>query len=254
VYRPQPEEIVASVALGLDISVSLPRRVFVRGRGLESEWSGALTVTGTSAAPRVSGEVALVRGTFSFAGKRFTLQRGTVAFSGGRKIDPLINATAEYRSSEITAFITLTGLASAPEIAITSQPPLPESEVLAQVLFGKSSAKLGPVEAVQLAAALEALARGENTGENALDFVRTLLGLDTLAVQPSRSGEGSSVAVGSYIGDRVYIGAEQGLSDGSQAGTLEIEIAPGISIESEIGQATGSATQGALGLKWKWDY
>lgn len=253
-YRPQPAETVASLALGLDIAVSMPRRVFVRGRGLETEWAGALTVTGTSAAPRVSGEVALVRGTFSFAGKRFTLQRGTVAFTGGKKIDPLINATAEYRSSDITAFITLTGLASDPEIAITSQPPLPESEVLAQVLFGKSSAKLGPVEAVQLAAALEALTRGENTGENALDFVRTLLGLDTLAVQPSRSGEGSSVAVGSYIGDRVYIGAEQGVSDGSQAGTLEIEIAPGISIESEIGQATGSGTQGALGLKWKWDY
>ena len=196
----------------------------------------------------------LVRGTFSFAGKRFSLQRGTVTFAGGTKIDPFINAQAEYQSTDITAYIALTGLASQPEITISSQPPLPESEVLSQVLFGKSSAKLGPVEAVQLAAALEALARGESTGENALGFIRTLLGLDTLTVQPSSSGEGSAVAAGTYVGDRVYIGAERGLTDQSQTGSVEIEIAPGISIQSEIGQTATSGTQGALGLRWKLDY
>lgn len=250
----QPGETTAPLAVDLDIAVSLPRRVFVRGRGLESEWSGNLVVAGTSAEPRITGEVALVRGTLTFAGKRFDLQRGVVAFTGAKKIDPLINAVAEYRSTEITAFVAITGLASQPEIEITSQPPLPESEVLSRVLFNKSSAKLGPVEAVQLAAALEALARGESTGENVFSFVRTLLGLDTLAVQPSRSGEGSSVAVGSYLSDQIYVGAEQGLEDGSKTGSVEIEIAPGISIESEIGQSTTSGTQGALGLKWKWDY
>ncbi len=244
----------APVALGLDLSVSLPRKVFVRGRGLESEWSGNLTVRGTSAKPRISGEVSLVRGTLSLAGKRFDLQRGVVSFAGSDKIDPMINAVAEYQSTEITAFIAITGFASRPEIAITSQPPLPESEVLSQVLFNKSSAKLGPVEAVQLAAALEALARGESTGENVFSFVRTFLGLDTLAVQPSRSGDGSSLALGSYVSDQIYIGAEQGLADGSKTGSVEIEIAPGISIESEINQTATSGTQGALGLKWKWDY
>lgn len=254
-WRPEPEgEAATAASIALDLAVSLPRRVFVRGRGLESEWSGNLSITGTSNAPQVEGQVELVRGTFSFASKRFTLQRGTVTFAGGKKIDPFINAQAEYKSSDITAYIALTGLASQPEITISSQPPLPESEVLSQVLFGKSSAKLGPVEAVQLAAALDALARGESTGESALGFVRTLLGLDTLTVQQSRSGEGSSLAAGTYVGDRVYIGAERGLTDQSQTGSVEIEIAPGISIESEIGQTTTSGTQGALGLKWKLDY
>ena len=246
--------VAAAVAIAIGLEVAMPHRVFVRGRGLESEWEGALSVGGTTAKPRVSGSIGLIRGTFSFAGKRFDLQRGSITFTGGQPIDPIIDAFAEYRASTITAQIHLGGLASKPEITVTSQPPLPESEVLAQVLFGKSSAKLGPVEAVQLAAAVEALARGESTSENAFDFVRTLLGLDTLAVQPSSSGEGSSVAVGRYVGDRVYIGAQQGIEDGSQTGSVEIEIAPGISIESEIGQSTTSGTQGALGLKWKWDY
>jgi translocation and assembly module TamB len=247
-------EVAAPVAVGLDLSVSLPRKVFVRGRGLESEWSGELAVTGASGEPRISGEVSLVRGTLTLAGKRFDLQRGVVSFTGSEKIDPLINAVAQYSSTEITALITITGFASQPEITITSQPPLPQSEVLSRVLFNKSSAKLGPVEAVQLAAALEALARGESTGEDVFSFVRTFLGLDTLAVQPSRSGEGSSLALGSYVSDQIYIGAEQGLADGSKTGSVEIEIAPGISVESELNQSATNGTQGALGLKWKWDY
>lgn len=245
----------------LDLTISMPRRVFVRGRGLDSEWAGALDVTGTTAQPRISGEVNLVRGTFEFAGKRFVLQRGTIGFAGGTQVDPLINAAAEYRASNITAVISVTGLASEPKIEITSQPPLPESEILAQVLFNKSSAKLGPVEAVQLAAAVDSLARGDSASEDAFSFARTFLGLDRLAVAPnSTGGEGSSLAVGRYVGDRVYIGAEQGIESGGNKGTVEVEIAPGISIESEVGQGPSNrtpgtaATQGALGLKWKWDY
>jgi len=240
----------------LDLAIRLPRRVFVRGRGLESEWAGDLTVSGTTAEPRIGGEITLVRGEFSFSGKRFTLERGVVRFDGDVRPDPLIDAVAEYRTRALTARIAVFGLASEPKLTITSQPPLPESEILAQVLFGKSSAKLGPVEAVQLAAAVEALARGESMSENVLDFTRTLLGLDTLTVQPaSDADDESSIAVGRYVGDRVYIGAKQGLGDaGGQAGTVEVEIAPGISIESEIGQDRNAGTQGSLGLKWKWDY
>ena len=239
----------------LDLTIRLPNRVFVRGRGLESEWAGALSVSGTTAEPRIGGEIHLVRGNFVFAGKRFELQRGSARFDGDKRPDPYIDAQAEYRASELTAWITVTGLSSDPKLSMTSQPPLPESEILSQVLFGKSSAKLGPVEAVQLAAAMDTLARGESMSDDILDFARTMLGLDTLTVQPGSGGdEGSSIAVGRYVGDRVYIGAQQGLEDDSHSGTVEVEILPGISIESEIGQDQANGAQGSLGLKWKLDY
>ena len=90
--------------------------------------------------------------------------------------------------------------------------------------------------------------------EDAFGFARTLLGLDTLDVQStSQTGGGGSIAVGRYVGDRVYIGAEQGV-EGSQTGTVSVEILPGISVESEVGQNTTSGTQGSIGLKWRWDY
>src|SRR6266851_9487282 len=46
---PPPHEPVLPVAL--DITVELPGQVFVRGRGLDSEWRGKLAISGTSAQP-----------------------------------------------------------------------------------------------------------------------------------------------------------------------------------------------------------
>src|SRR3546814_17931357 len=52
----------AAEALALDLVVEAPPRLFVRGRGLEAEWAGKLTVAGTTAEPRINGELHIVRG------------------------------------------------------------------------------------------------------------------------------------------------------------------------------------------------
>src|SRR3546814_20236624 len=62
----------------LDVVVEMPRRVFVRGRGLDSEWSGRLSVQGPASSPSVTGTLDLVRGELSVVGKPFTLKAGKV--------------------------------------------------------------------------------------------------------------------------------------------------------------------------------
>ncbi|HUH86388.1 MAG TPA: translocation/assembly module TamB domain-containing protein, partial [Stellaceae bacterium] len=47
----------ALLALAFDVEVALPGKVFVRGRGLDSEWRGELHVTGTTAAPSILGKL-----------------------------------------------------------------------------------------------------------------------------------------------------------------------------------------------------
>ena len=58
------EESGAS-SIVLDLTIALPGQVFVRGRGLESEWAGSFTVTGTAADPQVQGSIQPVRGSFA---------------------------------------------------------------------------------------------------------------------------------------------------------------------------------------------
>ncbi|WP_436424547.1 translocation/assembly module TamB domain-containing protein, partial [Enterococcus faecium] len=74
----------------LDLRVRADNQLFVSGMGLESEWQADLRVVGTSLAPRVTGNLEIVRGTYSFAGKRFDVTKGDVRFDGGALIDPQI--------------------------------------------------------------------------------------------------------------------------------------------------------------------
>lgn len=249
--KPTPEEDAPEWSGTLDVSVEMPQRVFVRGRGLESEWAGTLRVTGPAEAPRIEGALGLVRGFFTFADKRFTLTKGTVVFDGKEEIDPALDIVAERETSGVVAVISIGGRASAPSIGISSRPALPRDEVVARVLFGKGVAEITAVEAVQLAAALDALrGEGDITGD-IFDFARNTLGVDVLTVDPGTGEDGSpSVGVGRYVGDRTFIGVKQGADLQSGSAAVEVEVTPNISVESEVGQDAS----GSLGLQWKWNY
>ncbi|MGE0253386.1 MAG: translocation/assembly module TamB domain-containing protein [Alphaproteobacteria bacterium] len=240
----------------LDLAVRAPGRIFVRGRGLESEWSGDLRLAGPAAAPTITGEVASVRGVFDFAGRDFALTGGRIVFDGGRDVDPRLDVTAEHDTGDITAIIAVRGRASAPEITISSRPPLPQDDVIAQVLFRKRSGSLSAIEALQVAQTAASLSgQGSPTG-GILDRFRKALGVDVLRVDGGggagngATGAGPSVAAGKYLSDRTYLGVRQGATPGSGAVSVEIELTDNLTLESEVGE-TGS---GRTGVLWNWDY
>src|SRR5690606_37256715 len=93
----------------IDIKLSAPRRAWVRSRGLDSEWQGDLAVRGAADAPSLAGNLTLLRGTFEFAGRDFTLTQGVLRFTGGQDINPLITLRAEYSANNLTAVIAVSG-------------------------------------------------------------------------------------------------------------------------------------------------
>src|SRR5262249_49785626 len=89
-----------------------------------------------------------------------------------------------------------------PEISFTSDPALPEDEILPQVLFGRSVEDLSAFEAAQLATSLAAL-----SGQASFDLVdaaRAATGLDRFAVRQDDDG-GFLVAGGVYLTRDVYV-------------------------------------------------
>ncbi|MCK5364109.1 MAG: translocation/assembly module TamB domain-containing protein, partial [Gammaproteobacteria bacterium] len=130
----------------LDLDISVPGRAFVRGLGLDSEWMGNVKISGNANAPNVAGVLNPVRGNFSLMGKGFRLERGAIRFTGTDDVDPLLDLTAEHKAKRLTAMVRVTGSASKPKIALTSRPPLPESEIASQVLFGTDSSNLSPAQ------------------------------------------------------------------------------------------------------------
>ena len=257
-----------AVKVNLAIKVAISRQVFVRGRGLESEWGGNLAIGGTSLVPEFTGRLSIVRGTFSFAGTNFVLTQGIIDFPGGSKIDPALDILAQAAKNDITAKVQISGTGSAPSLKLSSEPPLPQDEVLSRVLFGSSVTQITPAQGLEIAQTAAALTGG---GTGVMDRVRKKLGLDRLGVGApektrslglpavggdsganSQSGgmNGTALNAGKYVADGVYVGVSQGLSATSGQLQLQVEITPNVTVDTTLGQQTGTG----VGVTWKLDY
>jgi len=191
------------VPIRLDIGLTAPRRIFVDGTGLTSEWSLDTRISGTVSDPRLTGTAEIVRGDIDFVGRVFQFTDSTVRFNGP-PTDARLSVRAERDTPALTAGVNVTGTVTAPEFAVTSDPDLPEDEILSRVLFGRSPAQLTALEAAQLAAAVARLSGGGGAGFDLVGPVQDALGVDRLDFGVSEEGD-ASVGVGEYIGDDVYV-------------------------------------------------
>jgi translocation and assembly module TamB len=188
------------------VNASAPGRVAVEGLGLESEWGIDIALRGTVAEPRIGGTARLVRGDYTFAGTRFELTRGRILFDVNEAINPRLDILAETAKNGTNVDIAITGNAQSPAIAFSSDPPLPEEEILARLLFGGSVTSLSATDAVQLAAALAALQGGDG-GLDPIGSLRRTIGLDQLRIVSADplTGRQTGIAIGKNITRQIYV-------------------------------------------------
>lgn len=232
----------------LAVEIDLPNRLFVRGMGVDTEWRGQVSVSGTLADPQMRGGLSVVRGGAEVLGKPFLLERGVVDFRSGEVTNPVLDVLATHQAGEITALVAVTGTAQAPEVELSSRPALPEDEVISRVLFGKGMGHLGPGEAVAVARAAAQLSGVGGGGPDLTGMLRDAMGLDVLSF--GGGADGPLVEAGTYLQDGIYVGVEQGTGPGSGAVTVEVELTPSITLETRGSQGSGAD----LGINWKWDY
>jgi translocation and assembly module TamB len=229
----------------LDVRLRAPRRVYVRGRGLDVEMSLNAHVTGTTALPNLEGEARIVRGTYEFAGKAFEFDDHGLVRLSTRPEQIRLDLQAVREDPSLTAVVRILGTAAKPEITLTSSPALPNDEVLSQVLFGRSASQLSPLEAAQLASALSGLASGG--GFDVIGNLRTFAGLDRLAFAGG-GPQALSVAGGKYLTDDVYLEIAGGGRDGPSA-EVEYRVSRSLSILSRLTSEAGAR----LSVRWRRD-
>ena len=230
----------------LDIAVNAPARLFVRGRGLDSEWGGSLTVKGPTDGAQVLGNLEFRRGFLDFLDRRFKVRTGSIAFSGARPPIPEINIEAESQGENILALVKITGPANDPELELTSEPPRPRDEVLAQLLFKRDMSQITPAQGVRLANAVATL---EGRGIDVIGKFRAGLGLDTLDVG-GETADDANVRAGKYLADNVYFEMQQGMQSSSGKARVEVELTPNVTGSTEVSEQS----QTGVGLDWKMDY
>ena len=234
--------------VALAVTVKIPGRAFLRGRGIDSEWRGKLHVAGTMAKPDITGRLEVVRGRVDLLGQPFNIDNGAVNFVGGGAIDPELDFTALGQAQDITASVHVTGRVSQPKFELGTNSGLPPEEAMSRLLFGKSAGSLSSAQAIQLAQAAAELSGG---GPGVLDKLRRTFGLDVLRVgTTSGSPDSASVEAGKYVTENVYVKVEQGVTPGSSQAGVEVRVLPHVSVEGGVG-AKGS---GKVGVNWRYDY
>jgi translocation and assembly module TamB len=231
--------------IALDIMVSAPGQVFVRGRGLFAEVAGRIKVGGTTTAPVPVGAFRLRRGEFNLAGTALTFTSGSVRFEGSGKLDPALNLVATSTSGNIIATLTVGGFASAPKITLTSTPPLPQDEILAQLLFHQSAGSLSPVQLASMAAALAQISGVGGGVFDPLNSVRQGLGLDRLTIAGGQDGSGPALEAGRYVARGIYVGAKQATSGAGTQATVQIDLMRGLKLEADVGTGGQTSATGA---------
>jgi translocation and assembly module TamB len=219
-------------------------RIFIRGRGLDAELGGTLSIQGTSAAPIPVGGFELIRGRLDLLGKRFDLGSGKLYVEGD--FIPRLELAATSRSDDITATIAVEGRADEPTIRFRSTPELPEEEVVARLLFGRGLQSLSAFQAAQLAMAVATLTgRG---GMGLVDRLRRSFGLDDFDVQTGGDGA-AAFRAGKYIAENIYADVVFG-AQGKTEVTLNLDVSPTVTVR---GRAASDGTTG-IGIYFERDY
>lgn len=217
----------------LDLQATARNRLMVTGLGLDSEWRAALAITGTVGEPVLTGAATLLDGGYEFAGRRFELERGTIRFNGLSPPDPVLDISAAANLQSLSASIRVTGTGLKPVVSFTSNPALPEDELLSRLLFGTSIANLSAPEALQLASAVAALQSGGSL--DPINALRRAVGLDRLRIVAADPtiGQGTSIAAGKYITRRAFV---EVITDGQgySATRAEFQITRWLSVLSTI--------------------
>jgi hypothetical protein len=263
-YGPAPRTMFDNVAL--EIHVRIPDNLVVRGRKLRPggptgaalgdmniTFGGDLTVRKNYDQPlTIAGTVNTVRGTYQFQGRQFEIARdGTLRFTG-EPTNPILDVTAVRRIPEtgVEARVHITGNLSAPELQLSSVPPLDESDVLSLIVFNRAINELGTGERASLAATAGGIATG---------FIATPLGesigraldLDLFEITTAAEGDslGAGFTAGKQIGDRTFFKLRQQFGERTYSEfLLEYQIADFLRVTaSGAPEASGAANR--IGLR-----
>ncbi|HET7321658.1 MAG TPA: translocation/assembly module TamB domain-containing protein, partial [Longimicrobiaceae bacterium] len=138
-----------------DLNVTVNEGVWIESEDFRVQIRGLLRGYGTVGDPRIFGTLEAVRGTYTLSigplVRDFEVVSGSVRFTGGSELNPDLDITAAHEvrvvggassaSSTLTVLVHLTGTLDFPHVALTSdtRPPLPESELLNYLIFGRPS-------------------------------------------------------------------------------------------------------------------
>ncbi|VTZ27991.1 conserved hypothetical protein [Methylocella tundrae] len=226
----------AAFNAALDLTIDVPGRIRVHGRGLNAQLGGNLRLTGTLAQPDPVGAFHLISGDLRLLTSDLDFTRANLTFAGD--LSPELDFLATTQAGGASVSVAITGDPSDPQFVFTSSPDMPQDEILSRLLFGAPSGQLSPTQALALAQAA-AIYSG---GNDALEGLRRSLGLGTASQ--------SNNPLSKFLGDRVSLGVHTGATAAETGVGMNITIYKQLKARGVI-DATGNVSVG-VGAEHEW--
>lgn len=248
--REKKEVSTGNYGVSLDVKIEAPKYIFVEAQGMTSEWATKLHVTGSVNEPVVNGYLKLLQGKYDIFNARLNLTTGNITFNGGDPANPDLDIKGNIKGREVTANIVVSGTAQSPNVTMTSNPALPQDEILAKVLFNKSVDELSPLEMIKVAQFIGVMTGAIQSGPDPLTKLRKKMGIDMLSVNRDDASGDTSLSIGKQISEGIYISVDQGINTEGSAVKVEVDVTPSIQVETRLGNDDANS----VGVNWKKDY
>ena len=231
-------------AYPLDVTIRAANSLFVRGRGLDSEFGGALQLSGSTQNIVPSGGFEVIRGRLDILGRRLDLDEAQITMQGS--FEPRLRLVATTTVDDFNISVIVTGVASNPDITFTSNPDLPQEEVISRLIFGRGLENLSALQAARLAVAVRSLAgRG---GEGVVGKIRSGTGLDDLDITTNEDGN-AAVRAGARLTDQLYTDVTVD-STGETELNLNFDVTPSLTLRGGV----SSEGDSSVGIFFERDY
>ncbi len=193
------------VSTQLNVAIKGTDALRIRNNLADLDGSFDLAIRGSAAMPIAFGAVQIdAGGTLIYGGTEYTIERGQLTFANPYKIEPQLDLVATTKIDNYDVRLNLSGTFDRLNADFSSDPPLPDLEVLALLTTGQASQQAG--ELTPSAEAKSIGAEGFLYGQAAsmvASRVNTLFGLDKFRIDPLANGSGSLSSARVTVGKRL---------------------------------------------------
>lgn len=233
------------VPVQFNIRIVAPNTLEVNNSTAQIVLSADLTLRGTYDRPVLLGQSAVLRGAVNVEGRRYVVTRGTLDFTNPTRLDPFFDVEAEtnVRQPGQTYRVSLraAGVRQRMNFEFSSDPPLPEVDVIAMLFGDVQTSQDAELRALQRPGASEQellKARAARLLSNPVfsevgKVVEQTFGVETFQITPlvgtdplqqsTRFSPTARLTIGKRVSDRVYLTYARSLNSPNRDQIMLIE-------------------------------
>lgn len=230
--------------LFVSVIIELGQDVNIDTFGLKGRLQGGVTVSDAPGLPLTGkGSLVLHEGTFVLKNHPLDIFRGRFFFTGGPLDNPGIDVLAQKKTKKKTVGVIVSGTVNDMELKLFSDPPMAESQILTELLAGRSISGTGN----QMSSLVGAVATGigfEEGGSfvsNVASRLQNQFGFDDIYVEGGESSSDVSVMIGKEVFEDLYISYGYDPFNAASLFRARYDLWKGFSVETEVGaEKTGA--------------